>query len=129
MNKYHINPETGNPGLCSAKINCPFGGDDVHYFSKEAAQKAFEEATKEEALKVWRKKKVAPEPAAPEPTVNSSGSHGSPVVVSHGRAMSGGHGSYGAPPPAPKPVRAKPAVNYGGHGSPGGGVGRGGHGY
>lgn len=42
-NKYHINPATGNPGLCTAESDaCPFSSDDEHYTSKEAAREAFE---------------------------------------------------------------------------------------
>ena len=44
MAKYHINPDTGNPGLCKAAgDNCPFGGDDAHYDSPEGARAAYEE--------------------------------------------------------------------------------------
>lgn len=40
---YHINPSTGDSGKCSAKPgNCPFGSDDEHYTSPEAARAAFE---------------------------------------------------------------------------------------
>lgn len=42
MAKYHINPKTGNPGLCKAKDNCPFGGADEHYSSKDVARAAYE---------------------------------------------------------------------------------------
>jgi hypothetical protein len=42
MAKYHINPQTGNPGACRAKEKCPFGDTDHHYDSKEAARQAFE---------------------------------------------------------------------------------------
>lgn len=43
MAKYHIS-KTGEPGLCKAvKGNCPFGNDDEHYTSAEAARIAFEE--------------------------------------------------------------------------------------
>lgn len=39
MSKYHINSK-GVPGLCRAtKGNCPYGGDESHYDSKEDAQK------------------------------------------------------------------------------------------
>lgn len=41
MAKYHIN-EKGVPGVCSANIQCRFGGDAQHYASPEIAQKAFE---------------------------------------------------------------------------------------
>lgn len=32
MRKYHINPNTGLPGVCHAtKGNCPYGGPEIHY--------------------------------------------------------------------------------------------------
>lgn len=40
--KFHVNPATGNPNKCTATKSCPFGGDEKHYFSKEAAHAAFE---------------------------------------------------------------------------------------
>lgn len=133
MDKYHINPETGNPGLCSAKVKCPFGGDDVHYFSKEAAQKAFEDATKDEALKAWKKKKVHHEPEVEEPVVFPADATPD-NSIGHGRS-SYFHGHVSTPAPAPK---AKPKRNTGiGHGGFHGyttdpwssGAGRGGHGF
>lgn len=43
--KFHINPATGEPGKCSAENGgCPFGGEDNHYTSKEAARAAFEKS-------------------------------------------------------------------------------------
>ena len=42
MPKYHINPETGVPGACKAKVKCRFGEGVLHYASKEAATQAFE---------------------------------------------------------------------------------------
>jgi hypothetical protein len=41
MAKYHINTK-GNPGLCKASKNCPFGDDAHHYSSQEEAQSAYE---------------------------------------------------------------------------------------
>lgn len=42
---YHINPKTGNPGVCRAKRSCPFGDlETEHYDSKEAAAAAYEKA-------------------------------------------------------------------------------------
>lgn len=38
--RYHINPETGKPGLCHAKVKCRFGGDAEHYPSRDAAVQA-----------------------------------------------------------------------------------------
>lgn len=40
--KYHFNTKTGNPNICRAEKNCPFGGDEVHYPSKEEARKGYE---------------------------------------------------------------------------------------
>lgn len=43
MAKYHINSKTLEPGKCSAvQGNCPFGGDDEHYTSMEAAREKSE---------------------------------------------------------------------------------------
>lgn len=42
MAKYHVNPETGNPGKCSAKIVCPFGGEENHFKSTTLARRAYE---------------------------------------------------------------------------------------
>lgn len=43
MTVYHINPDTGNPGACKAKPGqCPFGAEDQHFSSKEAARTAYE---------------------------------------------------------------------------------------
>lgn len=44
MAKFHINPATGNPGRCLARSgNCPFGGEDAHYSTKEEARLAYEQ--------------------------------------------------------------------------------------
>ena len=42
MTKYHINPETGNAGVCKAKNNCPLGGDELHGSTAEDARKIYE---------------------------------------------------------------------------------------
>ena len=43
MAKYHINPKTGNPGVCRAVNSCPFGDlNSDHYPSAEAARSAYE---------------------------------------------------------------------------------------
>jgi len=39
--RYHLNNQ-GNPGLCRATNQCPFGGPEEHYTSKEQALQAFE---------------------------------------------------------------------------------------
>ena len=42
--KYHLRPDSGEPGLCRAREgNCPFGDSTEHYSSPEAARKAYEE--------------------------------------------------------------------------------------
>jgi len=42
MAKFHLNGN-GDPGLCKASQgNCPFGSDEEHFTSPEAARKAFE---------------------------------------------------------------------------------------
>jgi len=43
MSTYHINPKTGNPGICHAeKGRCPFGSSEEHYESKSEARAAYE---------------------------------------------------------------------------------------
>lgn len=47
MVKYHINPKTGNPGLCRAVKICPFGDiTEDHYPTKDAARDGYEIKTK-----------------------------------------------------------------------------------
>ena len=41
--RYHINPVSGEAGLCMAQRgNCPFGKEEAHYPSAEAARRAYE---------------------------------------------------------------------------------------
>lgn len=48
MAKYHVN-SAGEAGTCRAtKGGCPFGGEDEHYSSPEAARAAFEESMENE---------------------------------------------------------------------------------
>lgn len=42
MAKFHLNYK-GEPGVCSAKVNCPFGGEQDHFPSAQAARDAYEE--------------------------------------------------------------------------------------
>lgn len=42
--KYHLNPETGTVGRCSAKRRCRFGDDSNHYPTEQLAREALEEA-------------------------------------------------------------------------------------
>lgn len=50
MAKYHINPFSGEPNVCSAKIKCPFGDlESDHFATQAAARAAYEMRMREEA--------------------------------------------------------------------------------
>lgn len=51
MSKFHINPESGDPGLCNAKIQCRFGPSE-HFDSPEEARSHYEKQMK---LAVFKK--------------------------------------------------------------------------
>lgn len=56
--KYHINPETGNPNKCVAKPGkCRFGSDTNHYESKDAARTAYEERMSAQAVATETRKR------------------------------------------------------------------------
>lgn len=43
MKRFHLNPATGEPGPCRAKVSCPFGDlETEHYTSKEEARAQYE---------------------------------------------------------------------------------------
>lgn len=42
MTAYHVNPETGEPGVCSAQIQCRFGDFTEHYGTVAQARSAYE---------------------------------------------------------------------------------------
>lgn len=43
MDKFHINPKTGNAGICKAeKGQCPFGRDEDHFDTRGEARKSWE---------------------------------------------------------------------------------------
>lgn len=50
MARYHINPETGNPNVCTAKVKCKFTSEDgvvpPHYETQSEAKKAAEAKAK-----------------------------------------------------------------------------------
>jgi hypothetical protein len=50
MAKYHINPETGRPNQCTAKVKCRFGADTQHFDSKEAARAGYEKQMEGQAV-------------------------------------------------------------------------------
>lgn len=54
---YHVNPQTGEPGECSAEAgNCPFGG--IHYDTEGQARVAFEKSSIDNVLSRLRKVSV-----------------------------------------------------------------------
>lgn len=65
--KFHINPETGNPNKCSAKNgNCPFGGNSEHFDSKDEARSHFEHKNADQSLKSSKKvEKISSTPVEP----------------------------------------------------------------
>lgn len=49
MAKYHVNPNTGNSGSCkSTKGKCPFGSEEEHFSTPEAANQAAEKLMAEQ---------------------------------------------------------------------------------
>lgn len=54
MARYHINPETGEPGSCRAEHTCPFGGS--HHNSPELARLSFERSQVQNTFNQLRKK-------------------------------------------------------------------------
>lgn len=64
MAQYHINPETGRPNQCTAKVRCRFGTGTQHFDSKEAARAGYEKQmqgqTVSGSLKKTSKAPVAP---------------------------------------------------------------------
>lgn len=54
MALYHLNPETGVAGRCSAKIQCRFGESTEHYSTQTEAAQAFEKRMADEAIPVHR---------------------------------------------------------------------------
>lgn len=56
--KFHLNPETGEVGRCSAKTKCPFGGDsgsENHYNTSEAARADYEKRMNDNTVPSARK--------------------------------------------------------------------------
>lgn len=56
MSSFHVNPETGNAGVCRAESgNCPFGSTDDHYPSADLARAAYERSSlaPEESAETW----------------------------------------------------------------------------
>lgn len=66
MAKYHINPETGKTGLCSAREgNCPLAGGSEHYPTEDAARAAYEDKMAGSSMpSVAKKSPIKAEPEA-----------------------------------------------------------------
>lgn len=51
--RFHLNPETGEVGRCSAQTNCPFSGatgTENHYDTSSAARKDYESRMKDQLI-------------------------------------------------------------------------------
>lgn len=59
MAKFHVNDQ-GIPGVCTAQVQCRFGGDAQHYTSPEIAQKAYELSMASQSIPEPHKKKSEP---------------------------------------------------------------------
>lgn len=54
---FHVNPKTGNTGICKAKNDrCPFGGVEDHFEDRADAQKAFEKKQEKFEHFLWKSK-------------------------------------------------------------------------
>lgn len=59
MARYHVNPNTGETGVCRASgegRGCPFGGESDHYDSASAAREAYEVKASQEYASTGIKK-------------------------------------------------------------------------
>ncbi len=59
-NKYHVNPYSGNPGVCEAVVKCRFGApEEHHHASPEEARAAYEASmeTQKFLSKSWQRKR------------------------------------------------------------------------
>lgn len=60
MARYHINPETGRPNQCTAKVQCRFGSETQHFDSKESARAGYEKQMQGQTVSGSLKKTVEP---------------------------------------------------------------------
>ncbi len=86
MAKYHVNPETGKAGACSATFKCPFGDlEKEHFPSAAEARKSFE-----------KRMETAQEAAKAESDRKASRRLGAPIVTpSNGLHVPGSDARYG----------------------------------
>lgn len=72
LKRYHINPESGEVGLCVARRRCRFGGDAVHYPSDVDARMAYERRMERAQLKGAQRTPEGKVEALPEGIVKGS---------------------------------------------------------
>jgi len=60
MNRFHVNPQTGNTGECRAVYECPFG-EENHYDSLEEARDAYEASMSSNSLVALAKRDLRDE--------------------------------------------------------------------
>lgn len=78
--RYHVSPYTGEPGVCEARVRCPFSDlETEHYPSREEAQAAWNASMAKHSLS--RRKSSVPRVTALPPTARVSPSS---VVVPPG---------------------------------------------
>lgn len=85
MSKFHINPETGDPGVCTAEVKCPFGDLEAdHYPSPEIARVTYEIRMKHAELKDLKKKQNVLNRANGKPEVEEITSQQRQSIVERG---------------------------------------------
>jgi hypothetical protein len=58
MSKYHVNPKTGKPGICTAVKACRFGESTEHYATPEDARLGYEKSMTQEVPRISRKSAI-----------------------------------------------------------------------
>lgn len=51
MARYHVNPETGEPGVCKSETACRFGSEAAHYQTEGDARQAYEASMVEQEFR------------------------------------------------------------------------------
>lgn len=75
MIKYHINPESGIPSICSADINCRFREDSSHYDTMDDAKKASMEMLSQQHSIVTSKKREKGNHSKEQSTIENAEYH------------------------------------------------------
>jgi hypothetical protein len=69
VERYHVNPDTGQPNACSDGDTCAFGGDPFHYDNRHDAQIAWEARQLERGVIAYRNVMRAKEKAEQEAAI------------------------------------------------------------